>query len=568
LIRIRFIAAVALALATTAAWAQTSSSQKQPEIPKLVETMNVRLVNIDVVVTDSKGNPIKGLKKDDFEIWDNGQPQKVSNFYEVERAPLVRTASAPAAKAATPVLTPAAAVAPAEEVPLRLQRKFIFFIDNLSLAPFHRNDVFRAMHAFIRDNMQPGDQGMIATFNHDIKVRVDFTSETKPLEQALDAISEESAYGTQNLAERRQVESQVRDADNYDDAVSTARHYALSVENDLRQTVNAINGLITTLAGVEGKKVLVLTSEGLQMVPGRELFQYIDEIAKQKQWHDASTYIEGQTYNSSSLIESIARSANANGITIYALHAGGLSGNNDYSAENQTPTPSTVQQAALSNSTDSMRLLALSTGGIATVGTNNFAGAFRRIALDLQSYYSLGYSSPSERIDRQRSIEVRTKNRNYIVRARKTFVEKSMQTEVSDRLVANLFYSGQPNDLNIFLTTERPEQLENGFFRVAVEVHIPMESLALLEQGEVYRGSFTVYAVAGNNDGDMSETQQQQHAMSLRPEEMKNIKGTYYTYVLPLMMREGRNTISIGVVDDATNMTGYARQEILAKNLQ
>src|SRR5262252_6949331 len=41
---------------------------------------NTRLVMVDVVVTDKKGQPVPGLKADDFTIEENGKKQKVSVF--------------------------------------------------------------------------------------------------------------------------------------------------------------------------------------------------------------------------------------------------------------------------------------------------------------------------------------------------------------------------------------------------------------------------------------------------------------------------------------------------------
>src|SRR4051794_19105154 len=50
---------------------------------KLVESIEVRVVNIDVVVTDRSGNPVHGLTQDDFQVFENGKPQKITNLYEV-----------------------------------------------------------------------------------------------------------------------------------------------------------------------------------------------------------------------------------------------------------------------------------------------------------------------------------------------------------------------------------------------------------------------------------------------------------------------------------------------------
>ena len=48
------------------------------------ETVDVTVVNVDVHVTDKKGNPIKGLTKEDFEIFENKKPVAISNFSVVE----------------------------------------------------------------------------------------------------------------------------------------------------------------------------------------------------------------------------------------------------------------------------------------------------------------------------------------------------------------------------------------------------------------------------------------------------------------------------------------------------
>ena len=50
---------------------------------KLVETIEVKVVNVDVVVTDRAGNPVTGLTKNDFVLFENGKPQEITNFYEI-----------------------------------------------------------------------------------------------------------------------------------------------------------------------------------------------------------------------------------------------------------------------------------------------------------------------------------------------------------------------------------------------------------------------------------------------------------------------------------------------------
>src|SRR5690242_2187340 len=52
---------------------------------KLVETIEVRVANVDVVVRDRAGRPVTGLTKDDFELFENGVRQTITNLYEVRR---------------------------------------------------------------------------------------------------------------------------------------------------------------------------------------------------------------------------------------------------------------------------------------------------------------------------------------------------------------------------------------------------------------------------------------------------------------------------------------------------
>ncbi|HEX7419340.1 MAG TPA: VWA domain-containing protein [Thermoanaerobaculia bacterium] len=559
----RTVAAVLITtLLLPGTFAQTATPKPANDIPRLTESMDVRVINVDVVVTDKKGTVITGLKKDDFEIFENNVPKPITNFYAVEGGrPTDVEPDAIAAATPQPVRK--------DELPDNLKRRIIIYVDNLSMAPFNRNRVFANMKEFVKSAMRPGDETMIATFNRSMKVRVPFTRDPIQIEQMLDAVAGESAMGTTNASERQSVQDRIKETTDYDEAVSTARSYAQSVEHDLRQSAESLNGLMTTLAGVEGKKILVLASEGFPMQPGREMFQYIDEVANEKSWQFSGTILEGMSFDSTSLIQSIARTANANGITMYTIHAGGLTGGSEMSAEHAAPTPVSVSQAIITNTTDSMRLMADMTGGVASIQTNNFAQAFRNIQRDLDTYYSLGYRATTERVDRQRSLIVHMKNKNYIARARQTFVEKSTYAEMNDKVIANLLYRTKQNDLKILVRTGAPAAADEDLYKVPVDIQIPMDSLTLLQQGEGdYVGGFDVYVAVANKDGDMSDVSRKSHQLRVPASDMERAKGKYYTYSVDLLMEKGLNKISVGVVDDVSNVNGFAREQVIAQDLR
>ena len=555
------LAAVAVALPALA-----QRRQAPPEPPRLVENIDVRIINVDVIVTDKRGNFIPNLKPEDFTILENGVPKPITNFYEVQgsvaKAVLGEAPEAPPA-AATPALA-------AKTVPENMKRRIIFYVDNLSLSPFNRNRVFQEMKDFVNTVMRPGDEAMIATYNRSMKVRVPFTPDKNALLTMIEGLARESGLGIAAKSERRSTEDRIREATSYNDAISMARSYAASVEHDLRQSVASLNALMTTLAGVEGKKILVLTSEGFPMQPGREMFAFIDEMGREKGWQSGgSTILEGMSYDGTNLIQSVAKTANANGITLYAVHAAGLTGGTEMSAEHARPVSSAVSMAASTNSTESMMLMAEMTGGVASVQSNNFAAAFKRIEADLESYYSLGYRAGTERVDRQRYLQVRVKNRDYRVRNRQTFVEKSIYAEMNDRVVANLLYRVKENELGILARVGTPVPTEDGYFHVPIDVQIPMQALTLLPQGEAdYVGGFDVYVVVANKENDMSDVARKSHQVRVTPEQFKTISGKFYTYTLELLMERGLNKISIGVVDQISSTIGFAREQIIASDMR
>lgn len=305
------------------------------------------------------------------------------------------------------------------------------------------------------------------------------------------------------------------------------------------------------------------------MQPGREAFYMIDELGREKQWNNAgSTMLDAMVYDSTDLIQSVARTANANGITLYTIHAAGLALGMEMSAENARPVSQMVTQAAVSNTTESMHLMADMTGGLASVQTNNFGEAFRKIHRDLESYYSLGYRAGTERVDRQRYLRVKVKNKDYVVRNRQTFVEKSVFAEMSDRVVANLLYKTKDNDLAILARTGAPIPTEDGLFRVPVDVQIPLGKLTMLPQENEYVGGFDIYVVVANKDNDMSDVARKTHQIRIPSADYKAATGKFYTYTLDLLMERGLNRISIGVVDQISSTSGFTREQIIAQDMR
>src|ERR1051325_10897542 len=121
--------------------------------PTYLETLEVSVGNVDVVVTDKAGNPVHGLRPDDFEVREAGVPQAITNFSEYA------SSSAVASLASRGTEERRGSEEPSAPPP----RKFVFFVDEMTIHPHSRAKLLANAHAFLGTQMRPGDEGLILT---------------------------------------------------------------------------------------------------------------------------------------------------------------------------------------------------------------------------------------------------------------------------------------------------------------------------------------------------------------------------------------------------------------------
>jgi hypothetical protein len=259
-------------------------------------------------------------------------------------------------------------------------------------------------------------------------------------------------------------------------------------------------------------------------------------------------------------IEKFARQANADGVTVYIIDAADT---RDYtSAENATSTDNTEQFASFTNTAMAYQTIARITGGL-MVNSHNFDSAFQTIAKDLGSYYSLGYK-PSEETKnaKDRSIVVKAKNPAYRVRSRQSYSPKSGDDQINDRVVANI-YSGVKSEWPITVSTGAPER-EGDRFRVPVTVTIPA-TVTLLPQENQMVGGFDVFVAVGTDGGAMSKVSKSAQPIKIPAAGEKDLRRKPMTYDMSIVVRPGESTLSVGVVDEISNTSGFARTKIVAR---
>src|SRR3954449_6924015 len=115
----------------------------------LTEKIDVSLVNVDVTVS-SHGAPARGLTADDFEVTEDGVPQKITHFYTIENARDNAPAASPAPAAA---VTAATQPDTADE---RFRRRVMVIVDNRHITRHDRDVALAKLEQFMNEHFQEG----------------------------------------------------------------------------------------------------------------------------------------------------------------------------------------------------------------------------------------------------------------------------------------------------------------------------------------------------------------------------------------------------------------------------
>ena len=177
---------------TAAPKAEAPKPDSTRAMAPVTERVEVSVTNIDVIVTDSKGNRIPDLTKNDFEVFQDGVPQVISNFYAVTGGKVLLEDGK-----VVPLDSPAAAA----EIPTQLKARYIVYIDNQNIQPQNRNRMFKRLKEFLSTTVGPQAEAMVVTYNRSLKVKRRFTSERGDVLAAVEETA--GAMGWQLSAEQR-----------------------------------------------------------------------------------------------------------------------------------------------------------------------------------------------------------------------------------------------------------------------------------------------------------------------------------------------------------------------------
>jgi VWFA-related protein len=569
-------------------------------LAQTAETIEVQLTNLDVVVTDGRGQRVGGLTKDDFEILENGVRREITNLSEVRRGPAGTEASTAS---------------------LGAPRRILVAIDNRTIPQSARKKTVAALRTTIHQLLGgSGDRLMIVTISGSSQPRTKWTSDRAEIERVLTEIEQEPAAARLDEAEinnmfadmlsqaqgniggKRSATGPRRpaptvstggsgsgtpnpdpDAESFDPGaqrvaaavdynllLTRARAFASSRQNETRQTLGALNTSLTQFqAAPGGRRLVVLVGGMLPLFAGADIFQRLDSALREIERHERSTamsargatasldspLMEKTAFDLSKNVDALATAARLKGIAFYAVNPE----TNEKQLRDSTGTyasSSANDFSAVNATTDGFYRLAQATGGESHIGRSADI-AFGDIQRDLDIYYSLGYRSAAP-VTPETKIVVKAKGG---MNARATIAQAALSPEwqVTDQVLSQHFTEVAMNDLGINLVPEAGAPGTDGSRSMVLRVMIPFDKLAIeKDKTGKYACAFSVYVSVGDATGG-AQPQQETRNFNWDQETVDKLRGKSIAYGVKLTVGPGRDRVSVGMLDLRSGKTGYAR---------
>jgi VWFA-related protein len=553
-------------------------------------------VVVDVSVTDSGGKPVRGLAAADFEVFEDGVPQRIGSFRAVSGT--ARGRQAPSVRSGQPES--------ALEKPTDPHLISLVF-DKIGTERGQAQRAAEAAREYIRKALRPED--LVAVFGVSSGIRM-YRSFTADRDAALQAVSEALAGNTKLGGD---VSDEIRTAlasiPGNSDAEKIAAAYSEAAVGDPNGVV-AGGGRPSARAGSmdlqillsDLRMLLIFQSIDRQIRSDRNLAGLLSIVEAQRilRGRKCLVYFSTGFYLNAATIprfRAVVGAANRAGVTIYGMDVAGMR-DKDPDEDRQTaqavisygqrlPVPvggrspmDRVEEASGLNAQENLDELSIQTGGYTVKNTNDLVGGMVKIGEDLQDYYVLTYAPSNFTADgRFRTISVRTRRSGTKIRTRRGYYA----FPDTDRMPLMSFEAELLEALNVKSPPARfPVQVSgcpfpsSGALRTsALMVQFPISRLKIEKSrdGRSYDAQADVMLIARNSEGAVEERISRQYNLEGAQERLEEtlrkdlviysmVRLPPGAYSLEAVVRDRRaGTITV-------TKTSYSAPEVEAQALQ
>jgi VWFA-related protein len=494
---------------------------------------NTRLVVVDVVATDNKGQPVKDLQSQDFTVLENGAPQKISDF----------TFHHPGESEVLP---------PPKLAPNVVSNTPQFKSGSMNVILFDSVNGDLTAHAYALDQLvkflgsaELAQPLAIFVLQNQVKLLHDFTTDRASLREAV------------QLYKPPVQSNQTESLESRASAFSNEGNYHTN-ERDIETTLNQLNVLAKILKGYPGRKNLIWLSETfpLSLFPETTLRSSISGQDLRSASPGPSTFENLQTSaplkSYAELVRKVADALMDAQVAVYPVDAGALGRDSHLAAQH------------------TMNDVAAWTGGEAFINRNDLAVSMRTSIDDGATYYTLEYYPSNKKWDGEfRSIRVKTDRPGVKLRYRLGYYAVDPEKENKDEAdkLAETVSRAMEFDTPSYTAVRfqagvlpPPEKSKKVVVNFAVDPHTVTFAHGAdgLEHAKV---GCVVWAYGKDKEKPTMSKEVTQNA-GLKPEVYKQLLSQYFPCKQEIDLKPGTYTLRLAVIDRTTNQIGTANAPV------
>lgn len=549
-------------------------SAQQPAQPKVpadqdqdVVRITTNLVQVDVVVTKD-GKQVKDLKAEDFEIFEDGKRQTITQFSYVSMGSGANAGPAPSPSAAP---NTSAYSTPSDQVASR--RTLAFVVDDLGMSFESMARVRDRLRKLIAQQVRPDDLVAVLRTGGGVGALQQFTTDKARLESAIKTLKWNpcSRVGARVLDPSRPFDY---------------KNLNPCAVNSLSNTLEALRFIVKGMGDLPGRKSMIILSDSVP-TDEPELFDP-NSVIKGKSREGQKLPIRNIIANSVTMggdVDLIADLAIRSSVVIYGVDTQGLqtTGVNpsdeifrgSYHLYRADAEPTVLINRERFRNIQSNRegaaILARRTGGFLVHNTNEIEGVME----DQQGYYLIGYKPGGETFDRSfHRIKASLKKGGFTVRTRDGFygvTEEQLRAKTgppSDQMNRALVTPFSANDITVRVTTFFVDDPAAGSL---LRSFLFVEASDLIFKGEsdgTHVASLDLSSAVFGDNGAVIDRKDHNAVLRLRGEPYERVmrEGVVYSFDTPVS-KPGAFQFRVVVRDAATARVGSAGQVVNVPNL-
>jgi len=542
------------------------------------ESVDVQLVLVDVFASNPRSGLVLDLTKDDFEIFEDGDPVEIAQF----------SVLGVAESGSSDGNTRSSTFQQEEDLPAA---RIVVFIDYVHLGVGNREAVFEELWDVLKKELQPDDEVMVVTYDGNIHIKLPMTTDRRNLRLALaneggmvaltSSLSDERVLQLIEWRQKQELDAPNRPGDPCVDLGFIARMHAEQVHAGVLQALDNMQAFVNSLAGYPGRKALLHVSDGIPLTAGLEAYSYAIELcdgsgaakglpnaidvtvlSSRTRWDPTKAWAEILEFNTAAEWSRLAAEANTYQVSIYAMQASGL-GSMAKTNMMRARTSAETDMAARRNDQDVLFLMSDETGGQAILDTNELSEPFGSMVEDTRVGYQLAYTPPTPGDSKSHEIRVKVTRPGVDLRYRKSYESKSLHQRIADGVQSTLFHGREEIPLDKRMATTETETSNRRVTNVKIRIHVPLKSLVLIPEGETEKGVFTVYVAARNLQGIYTAVGQKTIPLVVAQNDLDQDPDREYLYEVEVPLHGKDYRVGVAVRDDVSGDASYISQRVL-----